>query len=459
MRSKLEATAILAIVVLLAAVSSRAQQWTLLLPDFPSQGQVTRDGHSAVYDPATNRMIAFGGATESQLLNDVIVLTNANGVGDGQWINLAPSGAPPPRRASHIGVYDSNTNRMTVFGGCGATICTSALLNDVWVLANANGIGGSPAWTQLSPTGGPPAARAAHTAVYDPSSNRMIVFGGSTFGGITFSDVWVLTNANGLGGSPTWIQLSPSGGPPTGQSDSRAVYDVANNVLIVFAGYRSDDSTITNAVWALSNANGLGGTSLWNNLVPEAAPGSPPQRASHSAVYDRATNSMIIYGGQGAEIHPPLDDAWVLSNANGLGGIPEWTQLAPDGVLPVARIFHTAVFDAANRRMTVFGGGSFEGLFFSTWVLTGATRASPIGASGANSALSSQIDSFPRFRRGRLITVNMLRLVRCTQCFHWSGPHHGDSVGVRQLGGIESPEVLRQEPAPPIRPRHSRFDG
>src|SRR5262249_35121343 len=377
MKSKLGVTAFLATAGLLAADSPRAQQWTLLFPDSPSPFQVTRDGHAAVYDPATNRMIAFGGKPESQLLNDVIVLTNANGVGDGQWINLVPSGARPPVRAAHSGVYDANTNRMTVFGGCAAPICTSALLNDVWVLANANGIGGSPAWTQLFPTGGPPAARAAHTAVYDPSSNRMIVFGGSTFGGGTFSDVWVLTNANGLGGSPTWIQLSPSGGPPTGQSDARAVYDVANNILIVSAGYRSDDSTITNGSWALSNANGLGGSPTWTNLVPDGAPGSPPQRASHSAVYDPATNRMIIYGGQGAEIHPPLGDTWVLSNANGLGGIPEWTQLAPDGVLPVARIFHTAVFDAATGRMTVFGGGSFEGIFFSAWVLTDATAASP----------------------------------------------------------------------------------
>jgi hypothetical protein len=88
---------------------------------------------------------------------------------------------------------------------------------------------------------------------------------------------------------------------------------------------------------------------------------------------------MIIYGGQGEAIHPPLGDTWVLSNANGLGGTPAWTQLALDGVLPVPRIFHTAVFDAASGGMMVFGGGSFEGIFFSTWLLTGATPASSPG--------------------------------------------------------------------------------
>src|SRR5262249_58067609 len=108
-------------------------------------------------DPATSRMIAFGGATENQILNDVIVLTNANGVGTGQWINLSPTGSRPPSRKFHPGVYDPNSNRMIVFGGCGAEICRSALLNDVWVLANANGLGGGPSrGPPFFPGGGPP---------------------------------------------------------------------------------------------------------------------------------------------------------------------------------------------------------------------------------------------------------------------------------------------------------------
>ena len=142
---------------------------------------------------------------------------------------------------------------------------------------------------------------------------------------------------------------------------------------------QTSDFTYTNAVWVLSNANGLGGTPTWTNLVPEGAPGSPPERRSHSAVYDSASNSMIIYGGQGEAVHPPLGDSWVLANANGLGGTPAWTPLAPDGVPPVPRIFHTAVFDATSGGMTVFGGGSLEGNFFSAWVLTGATVTPPSG--------------------------------------------------------------------------------
>jgi len=57
-------------------------------------------------------------------------------------------------------------------------------------------------WTQLFPTGGPPAERHNQTTAFDPGSNRMIVFGGRSISGTMFNDVWVLTHANGLGGTP-----------------------------------------------------------------------------------------------------------------------------------------------------------------------------------------------------------------------------------------------------------------
>src|SRR5262249_30878283 len=93
-------------------------------------------------------------------------------------------------------------------------------------------------WVPLSPTGGPPPTRQDNSVVYDPTSNRLIVFGGCDFGTFCnnfgtnfFNDVWVLTNANGIGGSPTWIQLFPTGGPPMARFTHSAVYDAASNQM------------------------------------------------------------------------------------------------------------------------------------------------------------------------------------------------------------------------------------
>jgi hypothetical protein len=63
-------------------------------------------------------------------------------------------------------------------------------VNDVWVLTNSNGVGGTPTWIQLAPTGVAPNARHLHSATYDANSNRMVVFGGFD-GHSALNDVWV----------------------------------------------------------------------------------------------------------------------------------------------------------------------------------------------------------------------------------------------------------------------------
>src|SRR5205085_10354648 len=110
-------------------------------------------------------------------------------------------GSPPPRTLG-AAVYDQANNRLIIFGG--ATYADlnsnpSAYLKDVWVLTNANGQGGTPAWIQLNPSGPLPAPRYGQSAVYDAAGNRLIIYGGG-FPSPTSSDGWVLTLSNGLGG-------------------------------------------------------------------------------------------------------------------------------------------------------------------------------------------------------------------------------------------------------------------
>src|SRR5438128_1409266 len=92
-----------------------------------------------------------------------------------QWVQLMPTGGPPSVRGSHSAVFNTTSNRMIVYSGQNGTLTP---LGDVWVLVNADGLGGPSTWTQLSPTGGPPSARVYHGAVYDAVNNRMVVFAG-----------------------------------------------------------------------------------------------------------------------------------------------------------------------------------------------------------------------------------------------------------------------------------------
>ena len=183
-------------------------------------------------------------------------------------------------------------------------------------------------WTQLSPSGTPPVARGLHgtTGVYDPASNRMIVFGGRDGSGNNLNDVWVLTNANGVGGTSQWVNLIPNGadGSPPARSGHSAAYDAANNIMIIFGGCSGYCTPALNDVWTLSHANGLGGTPVWTQLPLDFT--GPAARTNAVAAYDPSQNLLLVYSGQDGSPDPcaTFIDVWSLRNANGLGDAPIW---------------------------------------------------------------------------------------------------------------------------------------
>ncbi len=374
LRFSIFVTSVISIFFLYLPYPTQAQTpaWTQLSPNpDPVYGlPTTRVLHSAVYDVTNNKMTIFGGTPEDNVtyLNDVWVLSTANGLGGtSAWKQLNPHPDSdygyPPIRGSHTAVYDTANNQMIIFGGYNGN---GNFLNDTWVLSTANGLGGTSAWKQLNPhpdkTYGYPSIRRNHTAVYDTTNNRMIIFGGYN-GTLTndvwyLNDVWVLNNANGQGGTPTWTQLFPTGSTPATRCYHSAVYDNTNNQMIIFGG--DNNGTYLNDVWVLSNANGLEGTPVWTQITTTGS--TPIARLEHTAVYGAANNRMTIFGGSTTSQNGfpvPTNDVWVLSTANGLGGTSAWTQITTTGSTPTARLEHTAVYDATNNRMTIFGGVNF----------------------------------------------------------------------------------------------------
>jgi len=356
----------LVLVVLLGISFAAAQTWT-------QYGTPSRFSHSAFFDPNTKKMIVFGGqnsATKSNLNDLWQVSTSA--VKFVSETQISASGSLPKARYGHAAIYDSSTNRMTIFGG--ATGFPSPCLNDVWLLSNANGQLGTPTWSTTSPSGATPTARYRHTAVYDQTTNSMIVFGGSNCSKGYFNDVWVLSDANGGTGTPNWTQLHPAGTAPTAREASSAVYDSANNLLIIYGG--DAGSTNFGDVWVLSNANGSGGTPVWTQLSPLGA--APYTRTGHSAVYDATNNRMIIFGG--FHTGRTLNDTYVLTFANGIGGTPTWNKVTATGTAPAVG-YHSAVYDPAQNAMFVFAGSSSNAKLAGDDHAFTLTNANGIGAS------------------------------------------------------------------------------
>jgi len=354
-----------------------------------AQGGPTRWGQTVVYDPGSNSLILFGdfiGSPCCTSLNDTWVLRNANGIGGvpQEWQQLFPAGTLPPGRINQSAVYDQAHNRMIIFGGGQANnYLYPVRFNDVWVLANANGLGGTPTWTQLNPaaTGGLPAPREGPEAAYDPNTNRMTIFGGGNNGIMDVpNDVWVLTNANGLGGEAQWIQLSPAGNLPARREQFAAAYNPASNVMTIFGGCCPS----LNDVWVLSHANGLGGAPAWQQVSPTGT--APAPRGTYDEFgYDPATNSLIIFGGLG--FNPggtEYNDTWLLTNEDNIGGTPAWVNTIPNGSSgspPPST--PSGAYDAVSKRLMVLPDPT------DLWVLaTDASTVPSINAGGVTSAAS-----------------------------------------------------------------------
>jgi hypothetical protein len=202
--------------------------WALSLAGSPAWSALTPAGnspparvdHTAIYDPLRDRIVVFGGSSEgASYRNDVWALSLA---GSPVWSELTPAGTPPPGRHSHSAFYDPVRDRMVAFGGTGGS-----LRNDVWALSLA----GSPAWSELTPAGTLPTGRVDHTSIYDPLRDRMVVFGGND--GNVRNDVWALS----LAGSPAWSELTPTGTPPIGRTKHTAIYDPPRDRMVVLGGF------------------------------------------------------------------------------------------------------------------------------------------------------------------------------------------------------------------------------
>lgn len=272
--------------------------------------------HSAIYDGNFRRMVIFGGDGGS-CLNDTwkLSLQDASWA---RWTQLTTSGTPPSPRYGHSAIFHPSRG-MVVFGGfCGS------FLNDTYVLSL---LGDPPyAWQPLvtqTPEGLPP-GRYFHTAIYDPLSDRMVVFGGCT--GSWLGDVWALEFSSN---PPTWHQLTPAWGP-TPRCEHTAVYNSIDSTMVVFGGYTGG---IVNDVWKLSLNPAR--PRVWAQLQP-AGPWPSP-RYLHAAVFRPQQGSirgrMLFFGGYAADGNQDATGALIW-----LG--PDNTTSTPAASLPARFFLH-----------------------------------------------------------------------------------------------------------------------
>jgi hypothetical protein len=305
-----------------------------------------RYGHSAIRDPARNRMIIFGGAQYYGFdpnYNDTQgILISPEDPASTRWEYVVTTGVLPPARREHTAIYDSVRDRMVIFGGTSqAFLKNGETFNDVWALS----LGGQPHWEQLRPQGTPPSPRLDHSAIYDPIGDRMLVFGGSRDEYAEANkELWSLS----LSDPPTWSQLLPDRKPPASRSAHTALYDSARHRMLIHGGRLSNESP--SLVWELS----LGDRLKWRELIVE---GSGPGLSDHVAVLDELGDRMLVHAGTsiwalqfGTVTAVDHQDAPTLALTIA-GPSPVIGALIVSFTLPIAQPARLELLDVAGRRI------------------------------------------------------------------------------------------------------------
>lgn len=175
-------------------------------------------GAAMVYDSQSDRLIVFGGL-------DLATFTENNetwayDVDAGTWERMNPAQSPTPRNYAAMG-YDADSDRVILFGGAPS----SGVLGDTWAYDYD-----SDAWTEMSPTTSPP-GRTYSGMVYDPRGDRMVLVGGSVDQETaSLGDVWEYDlAANG------WTDVSPSDGPGA-RAWHAIAHDDESGLIVVFGG-------------------------------------------------------------------------------------------------------------------------------------------------------------------------------------------------------------------------------
>ena len=133
---------------------------------------------------------------------------------------------------------------------------------DLWQLSNANGLGGTPAWTKLAPSGVPLEPNGNPNMVFDNSNNRLIIFGGSVPKGPSSNRVLVVSLGGGRTSEPV-------------DSDRDGVSDELDNCPSTANADQKDDS-LNGVGDACKNPNDLNFTAAFIKALPDGSTFAQP---------------------------------------------------------------------------------------------------------------------------------------------------------------------------------------
>jgi hypothetical protein len=344
------------------------QCWTEAAAGGSAPTPRARNWGSLVYDPVGERVLLYGGQAAGEpgtpTFDDMWAW---DGVA---WSEVQTSTRPPGRFLT-AAAFDEQHRQLVIYGGRGEGL--DDLLTDMWSFDGSD-------WTEITPPP-EPVARYGHAMVFQPGSDRVLLFGGGNlWDRIVYGDTW---EWDGSG----WLQRFPVTSPSPRYGASMA-YDSSRNVALLFGG-RPTDPIPTNDTWEWDGQE-------WRETASEEA--RPPARTHGGLVYDEAQTQVVLFGGDVLDLQTLgfrlFDDTWVFDGSG-------WREVDVGVERPEQRTAHGMAYDSVNRQVVMFGGDGARGYLGDTWVFDGErwTRVQPERAPSPRSRASMAFDR----ARGRVV--------------------------------------------------------
>ncbi len=197
-------------------------QWTR----FDTDTNPPRRSDAAIaYDEEHNVVVMFGGYS----INDVIL--DDTWVFDFSlmdWVEMTPQNKPLEQYGGHM-VYDSVNGELLMYPGhwnlrSDGTLISNGYGDEIWIYNYEED-----AWTELETTP-KPRARYWFNLAYDTKNGELVLFGGSAGREYQLSDTWLYDYA-----SNSWREIGTESQPPV-RANSYMAYDESRDIIVLFGG-------------------------------------------------------------------------------------------------------------------------------------------------------------------------------------------------------------------------------
>ncbi|MFK7739520.1 MAG: hypothetical protein AB8H80_04285 [Planctomycetota bacterium] len=185
----------------------------------PANQPPVRQGSALAYDKRRQVVVMFGGFTPSGQDSDDLWEWDGT-----DWSPVLTAVRPPPRGA-HRMVYDEGMGQVLMCGGYNTQLLST--LNDTWTWDGA-------VWT---PGGNLPGTLCDQALAYEPTRQRVVLFGGLRIQGGTLTDLGDVLEYDG-----TWFSRSTPSSGPSDRSSAAVGYDTVTGDILVSGGVAGPNS-------------------------------------------------------------------------------------------------------------------------------------------------------------------------------------------------------------------------